>query len=291
MPKAVLNHSSKQYIRDNRLSIPSSAIAKHLGVSKTVVQRFLTNEGIKPPADIIAKFRIKAMTGKTSFTSLEDDFIRVNYLLYPIKVLAQMMGRSYTGIMKRISCMELSIPEDIKERNIAAGRIQKGNIPVNKGKKMPEEMYEKCKATMFKKGNVPGNATEMDGVISIRKDQTGIAYQYIRLALGKWEPLHRIKWVKEHGAIPRGTCIVFKDGDSMNCDLDNLELITRKELRLRNSGSTILSDRYVANTISRKNRDLADMILADRPDLIELKRQSLLLNRTINDQRNNHSND
>ena len=42
---------------------------------------------------------------------------------------------------------------------IVGGQFQKGHIPANKGKKgyMTPEQYEKCKATMFKKGNIPAN--------------------------------------------------------------------------------------------------------------------------------------
>jgi len=36
-------------------------------------------------------------------------------------------------------------------------RFKKGDIPANKGKKMPPEQYEKCKGTMFKPGDLPKN--------------------------------------------------------------------------------------------------------------------------------------
>ena len=42
---------------------------------------------------------------------------------------------------------------------IVGGQFPKGHIPANKGKKgyMSPEQYEKCKATMFKKGTIPAN--------------------------------------------------------------------------------------------------------------------------------------
>ncbi len=36
-------------------------------------------------------------------------------------------------------------------------RFSKGNIPANKGKKMPANVYEKARKTMFRKGNIPAN--------------------------------------------------------------------------------------------------------------------------------------
>jgi len=40
-------------------------------------------------------------------------------------------------------------------KNGNTGRFKKGSIPANKGKKMDAALYQKCKPTMFKKGNVP----------------------------------------------------------------------------------------------------------------------------------------
>ena len=76
-------------------------------------------------------------------------------------------------------------------------------------------------------------------------------------------------------------CLWFKDQNTLNTDLDNLELITRAENMRRNSSSLNLPDGYVAFTICGKNNmHLYDEILKDK-DLIEVKRQQLLLNRKI----------
>jgi len=48
--------------------------------------------------------------------------------------------------------------------------------------------------------------------------------------------------MQEHGPIPRGMVIIFKDGNSMNCELSNLEMITMKDNMLRNSYATIPED-------------------------------------------------
>src|SRR6186713_274770 len=39
-------------------------------------------------------------------------------------------------------------------------QFKKGQIPPNKGKKMPEELYKKCEPTMFKSGSVPHNTKQ-----------------------------------------------------------------------------------------------------------------------------------
>ena len=51
-----------------------------------------------------------------------------------------------------------------KNHDIISGldcRFKEGYEPANKGKKMSPKQYEKCKATMFRKGNVPANHMEV----------------------------------------------------------------------------------------------------------------------------------
>ena len=51
-----------------------------------------------------------------------------------------------------------------KNHDIISGvdcRFEKGHVPANKGKPMSQEQYEKCRATMFKKGDVPANHMEV----------------------------------------------------------------------------------------------------------------------------------
>lgn len=44
---------------------------------------------------------------------------------------------------------------------IVGGQFQKGQVSWNKGRKMSKEQYEKCKSTMFKKGNIPSNRAKI----------------------------------------------------------------------------------------------------------------------------------
>lgn len=45
--------------------------------------------------------------------------------------------------------------------------------------------------------------------------------------------LHQLIWQEAHGPIPPGHVLTFRDGDRANCRLDNLELVTRREIRRR----------------------------------------------------------
>lgn len=114
-----------------------------------------------------------------------------------------------------------------------AFRFKKGNVPMNKGRKqieyMPIESIERTSATRFKKGNVPFNKKDV-GTERISK------YGYIEMNTGNGYVLkHRHIWETNMGPIPKGMIIGFKDGNKLNLELSNLELLTMKENMLRNS--------------------------------------------------------
>lgn len=45
----------------------------------------------------------------------------------------------------------------------------------------------------------------------------------------RWEFLHRAVWEEHNGPIPEGMVIIFKDNDKLNCDIENLMLVTKGE--------------------------------------------------------------
>lgn len=51
----------------------------------------------------------------------------------------------------------------------------------------------------------------------------------------RWQYVHVIEWEKHHGPIPKGYMVTFKTGDKTKTNIENLELITRKENFDRNS--------------------------------------------------------
>jgi hypothetical protein len=110
-----------------------------------------------------------------------------------------------------------------------AHRFKKGEKPMNYGKKMAPDIYEKCKATMFKKGAKPPN-WKPDG--SERVDVEG--YTMIKVN-GKFIQKHVHIWNQYHGEVPKGSAVIFKDGNRQNLIIENLILVTRKELMLKNT--------------------------------------------------------
>ena len=115
-----------------------------------------------------------------------------------------------------------------------AYRFKKGDAPANKGRKMDASLYAKCSRTMFKTGHLPAN-TLHDGAETIRNDKNGHQYYWVRITLGKWMPKHIKLWQDANGPISKGYNVVFRDGNTLNCALDNLECISNAELMRRNT--------------------------------------------------------
>ena len=117
-----------------------------------------------------------------------------------------------------------------KSRNrLSSGVVttfKKGQASYNKGKKMPPEVYERCKATMFKKGSTPPNKLPVGSEI---KD----SYGYWKVKVGepdKWEFKHRLIYEKYYNMkIQKGDMVTFLDGNKDNLNIKNLALLTNEE--------------------------------------------------------------
>ena len=61
-----------------------------------------------------------------------------------------------------------------------------------------------------------------DGYKLRKKQMTGTLWE-------RWEFLHRAVWVEHHGEIPEGMMVSFRDSNPLNCEPDNLMLISKSE--------------------------------------------------------------
>lgn len=120
-------------------------------------------------------------------------------------------------------------------RSGCTGWYQKGHPPGTKGKTIEEickndpEKLAKVRATQFKKGERPANELPL-GSIVVNVD--GYKLLKIRMEGSQWERwcfLHRAVWANYYGDIPEGMLVSFKDSDKLNCDPENLMLISKAE--------------------------------------------------------------
>jgi len=171
-----------------------------------------------------------------------NDIIRERYPFEPTKKIADDLGLSESSVYNRAFAMGIKKdPVYLRSTQFPPGylggkatQFQKGHAPANKGQKMSTEVYQKVAKTMFKKGSKPMN-TQPIGTIHQRRDTGGKMYQYIKLADCKWQLLNRYTWEMHNGPIPKGMVVVYKDGNYLNNDINNLLMITKKENMARNT--------------------------------------------------------
>lgn len=146
------------------------------------------------------------------------------------------------------------------------GKFRKGQTPHNKGKKMPKEVYEKVKHTMFAKGNVPPNHRPV-GSERISKD----GYIEVKVAEpNKWRLKQRVVYEETKGKIHEGCPIIFLDGNKRNFDIDNLRCITRSELLYLN-----------CNGLNNSNEITETGILMARLDRAKNKKKQELKDKNV----------
>jgi len=168
-------------------------------------------------------------------------YITQHYATMSTKDIAQNIGLTisqvynrahYQNLKKSPEYMEAILKIEADKLRIygAKSRFLNGHTPANKGQKMPAGLYEKVKATMFKKGSSPHNDM-YDGHEVVTKD----GYIKVRISKGNYQLKHRVVWEKHNGKIPDGYIIVFKDKNKLNFDIQNLEMITVHENMIRNT--------------------------------------------------------
>lgn len=120
----------------------------------------------------------------------------------------------------------------------AAHRFPKGHMPANAGLRRPGWYAGRMREAWFKKGHYSTRWDREAYVIgALRVNSDGYIDMKVCEAPGAlaWRALHVMLWEDEHGPLPAGHCLRFRDGDKLNVELGNLELLTRAENCRRNS--------------------------------------------------------
>lgn len=170
--------------------------------------------------------------------------LRARYPHEPTKALAAKLGVSAhsvyywaekLGVRKSPDYTALQKIEN-GQRITTAGtktRFHKNLVPWNKDRHFTAG--GRSAATQFKPGQRPhtwrpigAEHVTRDGYLERKIQDTGCTRRDYR-------PVHHLVWFAAGREIPPGHALTFRDGDKRNVTLDNLELITRKQLMVRNT--------------------------------------------------------
>ena len=162
----------------------------------------------------------------------ETDTLREMYANYHTKEIAAKLNRTVSQIFNKANMLGLKKSEEYMRKYVytitpnIATQFRKGVPAWNRGMK---GLQIGGKETQFKKGQMPHN-WKPEGSERIDKD----GYLMIKVN-GKFIPKHRYIYEQHYGKIPKGLIIVFKDKNTKNLDINNLEAIDREEHQRRNA--------------------------------------------------------
>lgn len=192
------------------------------------------------------------------WTPAEDEILRQRFPNEPSAVVALALGRSTLATGQRANKMGLHKSAEFLKGPFA-GRIHggftpgakrnqypKGHVPANKGVsgrrgwapgRMAEGQFKPgCRQGIAAKNWMPvGSVTFIDGYlrIKVREAMPGETYGYGNTKA--WPLMQRHVWEQAHGPVPENHVVVFKDGNTRNCELSNLECLSRADLMKRNT--------------------------------------------------------
>lgn len=173
---------------------------------------------------------------KYDYSEDKVKFLKNNIKGHTLKELTILFNNQFNTELNHHNIREMTRTLKISTGN--DGRFKKGHKSWNKGKKMSKETYEKCKGTMFKCGHENYNSKPLGS-----ERVKGNGYIYTKVANPNiWKPKHRVIWENNFGPIPEGHFIIFADSNKRNFNLDNLILVSKKELLILNKEHLIKSD-------------------------------------------------
>lgn len=184
------------------------------------------------------------------WTLAEDAVLRAAYPDLPTATLAGALARSLSSTYQRAYDLGLHKSPDYlaspaacrlrRGTNPGIGtRFEKGHVPANKGLRRPGWAPGRMASTQFRKGERRGVAVRLWKPIGTeRVSKDGYRQRKVNNDLPlqrRWKFVHLILWEAAHGAVPHGHAVRFKNGDRRDLRLDNLELVSRRDLMRRNT--------------------------------------------------------
>lgn len=185
------------------------------------------------------------------WTPNDDAVLRARYSDTRTADLARQLGRSLSSTYQRARKLALVKSEEYlaspaacrlrRGDNVGArSRFPKGHVPANKGLRRPGWHRGRMRETQFQKGHRSGIAAAHNRPVGAERVIDGYRYTKIADTPGvpwtrNWRQTHVLLWESAHGPLPPGHALVFKNRDRTDIRLENLELLTRRQLMARNT--------------------------------------------------------
>ena len=164
------------------------------------------------------------------WTQAQDEWLIANYAERPTAELAEWLHRSLLSVKCRANKLGLRKSPEFADKQKRTNQFKPGHVPFNKGRKRiywaTPEGEARMQRGMFKPGECRDDNPRKLPIGHERLYADG--YVWIITPHGRMQK-HRWVWMQANGPIPKGYCIQFKDGNRLNCSLDNLYIIHRSK--------------------------------------------------------------
>lgn len=184
------------------------------------------------------------LKSRDRWTSDQLTLLRAKYPDTKTADLVDIIGRDINSIYAKAAKLNLKKSAEYLNSPAAARtngkqgmgtRFQKGSAPANKGLRRPGYSVGRMAETQFKKGNRPHTwrpiGTERhskEGYLQIKLRDTGVTRR-------DYVAIHHLVWELHHGPIPPKHHVAFKDRDKTNITIENLELVSFRDMMKRNT--------------------------------------------------------
>lgn len=181
------------------------------------------------------------------WTPAEDDLMRQLYLTHTAHELVPILDRPPKAIWHRAYDLGIRksrdwIAERARQANLRgdhggrAHRFKPGQKPWNYG--IEYQAGGRSAETRYAPGNRSGRAVAMWQPVGATRIKDGYLERKINDGMPihrRWRGEHLVIWEAVNGPLPKGHAIVFRDGERTHITLENLELVSRRELMRRNT--------------------------------------------------------
>lgn len=227
MPKAVpFSDEEKRFVLLNYDRLSIREIASEMNRTASGVKRFALDLGLRRGS-------------RFEWTTERTELLKKRYSDTKSEVLAEEMGCALHVVYGKANRLNLKKSEEflnspdsgrltIESSAELNSRCKSGNPPRSIRKRIGS--FGRSSETQFKKGSAPHNKQPVGTILRVKLSP------YLRIKIAdpdRWEFLHRYNWEQTHGAMPDGFVVWFKDQNRENCAVENLECLSRQELRQR----------------------------------------------------------
>lgn len=176
----------------------------------------------------------------------DDDVAQLRDLRkqHSARVIGEKMGRTRAAVLLKAAALGLDVPPEVA----SSTRFSPTQKPWNKG--MRWRAGGRSAETQFKPGHTInptkplGSMFESAGYLMVKVSDDPNLTGHRFAGPAQWRALHYLVWEKERGPVPKGMRVAFRNGNKRDFRIENLELVTRREMMLRNSAQMVDDPEY-----------------------------------------------